>query len=153
MTAATFTLSPVSWMKRRKSHRRTQSEVLPKRPRVNHDPAAAAPRDSLDSPFLDTSTLRPLQPMASLPESPVSDQLQQQQNLAQQAQQLQQASEQPPAPIAQQATGSDATVPPLLQQGVPMLKVSAKKQKRYVFKLDPDQGQIVWESKKLRYSE
>ncbi|PCH36823.1 PLC-like phosphodiesterase [Wolfiporia cocos MD-104 SS10] len=44
----------------------------------------------------------------------------------------------------------DVTVPQLLQQGVPMLKVSAKKQKRYVFKLDPDQGQIVWESKKLR---
>ncbi|THH29346.1 hypothetical protein EUX98_g4856 [Antrodiella citrinella] len=42
------------------------------------------------------------------------------------------------------------TVPPLLQQGVPMMKVSPKKQKRYIFRLDPDQGHIVWESKKLR---
>ncbi|KAI0071890.1 PLC-like phosphodiesterase [Panus rudis PR-1116 ss-1] len=44
----------------------------------------------------------------------------------------------------------DFKIPPLLLQGVPMMKVSAKKQKRYIFRLDPDQGQIVWESKKLR---
>ncbi|KIP07397.1 hypothetical protein PHLGIDRAFT_89622 [Phlebiopsis gigantea 11061_1 CR5-6] len=31
-----------------------------------------------------------------------------------------------------------------------MLKVSAKKQKRYFFRLDPDEGQIIWHSKKLR---
>ena len=43
-------------------------------------------------------------------------------------------------------------VPALLQQGVPMTKVSAKSQKRYIFKLDADQGQIIWESKKLRIS-
>ncbi|KAF8432959.1 PLC-like phosphodiesterase [Boletus edulis BED1] len=31
-----------------------------------------------------------------------------------------------------------------------MTKVSAKSQKNYLFKLDADQGQIIWESKKLR---
>lgn len=43
-------------------------------------------------------------------------------------------------------------VPALLQQGVPMTKVSGKSQKSYLFKLDADQGQIIWESKKLRIS-
>ena len=47
----------------------------------------------------------------------------------------------------------DLKVPGLLQFGVPMLKVSARKQKTYTFKLDPDQGRIVWESKLLRISE
>ncbi|KAI0634387.1 1-phosphatidylinositol-4,5-bisphosphate phosphodiesterase 1 [Trametes polyzona] len=70
--------------------------------------------------------------MASLPESPTVDQ---------------------PVvpPVAQASSSTDATVPPLLQAGVPMLKVSAKKQKRYIFRLDPDQGQIIWQSKKLRF--
>ncbi|KAI0827269.1 1-phosphatidylinositol-4,5-bisphosphate phosphodiesterase 1 [Trametes gibbosa] len=54
------------------------------------------------------------------------------------------------SPIAQLSSPSDATVPPLLQSGVPMIKVSAKKQKRYLFRIDPDQGQILWYSKKLR---
>ena len=57
------------------------------------------------------------------------------------------------SPVTQPSSGGDAAVPHILQQGIPMLKVSAKKQKRYVFKLDPDQGQIVWESKKFRFSE
>ncbi|KAF9558976.1 PLC-like phosphodiesterase [Agrocybe pediades] len=39
-------------------------------------------------------------------------------------------------------------VPQLLQQGTPMTKVSAKTHKKYVFRLDADLGQIVWESKK-----
>ncbi|KZT08084.1 1-phosphatidylinositol-4,5-bisphosphate phosphodiesterase 1 [Laetiporus sulphureus 93-53] len=58
--------------------------------------------------------------------------------------------EEPASPVAQDSSMLDVVVPQLLQQGVPMLKVSAKKQKRYIFKLDPDQGQIVWESKKHR---
>ncbi|OSD01023.1 PLC-like phosphodiesterase [Trametes coccinea BRFM310] len=74
--------------------------------------------------------------MSSLPESPVT---------TKEAQALQ------PAPVAQPSAPMDATVPQLLQGGVPMLKVSAKKQKRYLFRLDPDQGQIIWESKKLRF--
>ncbi|KAN0096938.1 hypothetical protein V8E55_001384 [Tylopilus felleus] len=45
---------------------------------------------------------------------------------------------------------AEVPVPALLQQGVPMTKVSAKTQKSYLFKLDADQGQIIWESKKLR---
>ncbi|KAI0922841.1 hypothetical protein AcV5_009715 [Taiwanofungus camphoratus] len=54
------------------------------------------------------------------------------------------------SPAARDSSMLDVTVPQLLQQGVPMLKVSAKRQKRCIFRLDPDQGQIVWESKKLR---
>ncbi|EPQ50824.1 PLC-like phosphodiesterase [Gloeophyllum trabeum ATCC 11539] len=45
---------------------------------------------------------------------------------------------------------ADITVPPLLQQGTPMTKVSAKKQKRVILRLDPDQGQILYETKKQR---
>ncbi|KAG1721258.1 PLC-like phosphodiesterase [Suillus paluster] len=45
---------------------------------------------------------------------------------------------------------ADGTVPLLLREGVQMTKVSPGKQKNYIFKLDPDQGQIIWQSKKLR---
>ncbi|KAJ4487998.1 PLC-like phosphodiesterase [Lentinula aciculospora] len=40
-------------------------------------------------------------------------------------------------------------VPQLLHQGTPLLKISKKKQKpfQFVFRLDADQGRIVWESK------
>jgi len=44
-------------------------------------------------------------------------------------------------------------VPHLLQQGTPMTKVSMKKHQKYVFRLDADLGQIVWESKKHKISE
>ncbi|KAJ3524795.1 hypothetical protein NM688_g8501 [Phlebia brevispora] len=44
----------------------------------------------------------------------------------------------------------DVSVPRLLLNGIPMLKVSAKKQKQCFFKLDPDQGQILWYTRKLR---
>ncbi len=149
--SATFTLSPVYWVKRRKSHRRAQSDST--LPTLDH----AVPGDNRlslsgpgPSPF-HHSPHRPAQTrMSSLPESPSLEQQQHEQPQPQQQQTPAQISV--PA-VAQPASGLDATVPPLLQQGVPMLKVSAKKQKRYVFRLDPDQGQIVWESKKLRYSE
>ena len=68
----------------------------------------------------------------------------------------------PPVPSAEQqllspqspsSATEDVPIPPLLINGVPMLKVSAKKQKRYIFRLDPDEGQIIWHSKKLRFSE
>lgn len=36
-------------------------------------------------------------------------------------------------------------VPQLLQQGTPMTKVTAKKHKKFMFRLDADLGQIVWE--------
>lgn len=61
----------------------------------------------------------------------------------------------PPTPLSPQSPTSatdDVPIPPLLLNGVPMLKVSAKKQKRYFFRLDPDEGQIIFQSKKLRIS-
>ncbi|KAI0366571.1 PLC-like phosphodiesterase [Pilatotrama ljubarskyi] len=101
--------------------------------------------------------------MASLPESPVTEQQTQTKTRMQgqiqpetQAQSPDQMQtppqlEGPISPVAQPSSSADATVPQLLQSGVPMLKVSAKKQKRYIFRLDPDQGQIIWQSKKLRF--
>jgi phosphatidylinositol phospholipase C delta len=47
---------------------------------------------------------------------------------------------------------ADVAVPLLLREGVLMTKVSLGKQKSYMFRLDPDQGQIIWQSKKLRIS-
>ncbi|KAG1738791.1 PLC-like phosphodiesterase [Suillus lakei] len=52
--------------------------------------------------------------------------------------------------IAEKSSMADGTVPLLLREGVKMTKVSPGKQKSYIFKLDPDQGQIIWQSKKLR---
>ncbi|VDB86429.1 unnamed protein product [Peniophora sp. CBMAI 1063] len=43
---------------------------------------------------------------------------------------------------------ADPVVPALLQAGTPLTKVSGKKQQRIVFRLDPDQGHVVWETKK-----
>ncbi|CAA7263434.1 unnamed protein product [Cyclocybe aegerita] len=55
-------------------------------------------------------------------------------------------------PTATLESGSPAIgnirVPQLLQLGTPMTKVSAKKHQKFVFRLDADLGQIVWESKK-----
>ncbi|PBK93995.1 1-phosphatidylinositol-4,5-bisphosphate phosphodiesterase 1 [Armillaria gallica] len=45
----------------------------------------------------------------------------------------------------------EVTVPLLLQKGTPMVKVSSKKGRQVVFRLDPDQGRIVWEGKVHRY--
>jgi hypothetical protein len=55
-------------------------------------------------------------------------------------------------PVAHSASMADVTVPAVLQMGTPMIKVSGGKQKKVVFRLDPDQGQIIWESKKHRIS-
>ena len=55
-------------------------------------------------------------------------------------------------PVAHSAPMADVTVPALLQIGTLMIKVSGGKQKKVVFRLDPDQGQIIWESKKHRIS-
>lgn len=52
--------------------------------------------------------------------------------------------------ITKKSSMADGTVPLLLREGVHMTKVSPGKQKSYIFKLDPDQGQIIWQSKKLR---
>jgi phosphatidylinositol phospholipase C, delta len=61
----------------------------------------------------------------------------------------------PPQPpfVPRKSSMADVVVPQILQKGVPMTKVSATRQKTFVFQLDPDQGQIVWESKKRKISE
>ena len=46
------------------------------------------------------------------------------------------------------ASKLDVKVPLLLQQGVPMYKVSAKKRKLVAFRIDADEGCVLWESKK-----
>jgi phosphatidylinositol phospholipase C delta len=55
-------------------------------------------------------------------------------------------------PIQRKSSMAEGTVPLLLREGVHMTKISLGKQKSYIFKLDPDQGQIIWQSKKLRIS-
>lgn len=57
-----------------------------------------------------------------------------------------------PIPVAHTASAFDLAVPDLIQRGTPMIKVSGRKQTDVVFRLDPDQGQIIWESKKHRIS-
>lgn len=47
----------------------------------------------------------------------------------------------------------DVKVPLLLQQGTPTIKVSAKKRKIVTFRIDADEGYILWESKKSGISE
>lgn len=61
--------------------------------------------------------------------------------------------ESPSFGVSQLPSAAEITVPMVLRYGVQMIKVSAKKQKRNVFRIDPDEGHIVWESKKLRISE
>jgi len=51
-------------------------------------------------------------------------------------------------PASSDTSSDEVKVPVLLLHGTPLLKVSAKKIQTRVFKLDPDQGQILWESKK-----
>lgn len=56
------------------------------------------------------------------------------------------------SPQQEHSKALDFTVPPLLALGTPMTKVSAKRQKKILVRLDPDLGQIVYESKKQRIS-
>lgn len=57
-----------------------------------------------------------------------------------------------PSSVAQELSASPALppldVPPSLQQGEPMLKVTHKKVMQRVLRLDADRGQILWASKK-----
>jgi hypothetical protein len=43
----------------------------------------------------------------------------------------------------------DISIPSLLKTGTFMTKVSEKKQKKVMFKLDPDEGKITYDSKKV----
>lgn len=84
---------------------------------------------------------------------PDSDMSSQQELLSTSASPVLVQEEQSLTPDSTSETGmGDVTVPRLLQQGTPMIKVSAKERKRAVFRLDPDIGQIIWESKKHRIS-
>jgi hypothetical protein len=42
-------------------------------------------------------------------------------------------------------TRADVPVPPLLREGTQMTKVTSKKRKKVIVRLDPDIGQIIWE--------
>ena len=42
-------------------------------------------------------------------------------------------------------TAIDVPVPPLLREGTQMTKVTSKKRKKVIVRLDPDMGQIIWE--------
>ncbi|KAJ6453594.1 phosphoinositide-specific phospholipase C [Mycena sanguinolenta] len=42
-------------------------------------------------------------------------------------------------------------VPKALQEGIFLTKISTKKQQKLLFRLDPDRGQLVWESKVKKY--
>ncbi|KDQ56761.1 hypothetical protein JAAARDRAFT_36251 [Jaapia argillacea MUCL 33604] len=50
----------------------------------------------------------------------------------------------------QKAAMSDITVPAILQHGTPMTKVSVSRQKPVTLRLDADQGQILYDTKKHR---
>ena len=50
------------------------------------------------------------------------------------------------------ASTSNVTVPQLLRRGTPMTKVSSNKRKTFVFRLEVDLGQIIWESKQQKIS-
>lgn len=54
--------------------------------------------------------------------------------------------------ITRSASMANVTVPRVLQEGILMTKVSTFKRTAAVFRLDADQGQIVWHSKKIRIS-
>jgi len=47
---------------------------------------------------------------------------------------------------------SDVPVPMLLLQGTPMTKITERGRSNAVFRVDPDLGQIIWESRKHRIS-
>jgi hypothetical protein len=55
-------------------------------------------------------------------------------------------------PVVPGASMADVTVPLVLQRGTSMTKVSGRRQKNVTFRLDPDRGHIIWESKKHRIS-
>lgn len=100
----------------------------------SRDPYVSPPSAPVSLPALNLHLESlPLPPMSSSPLSPVlnEDHL-------------------PANPAPHSASTLDLTVPDVLQSGTPMTKVSGRKQTSVVFRLDPDQGQIIWESKKHR---
>jgi hypothetical protein len=100
---------------------------------LSSPPESLVPLPALDVPLASFSTPSP--PMTLPPLSPIADD-----DIANDI------------PVAQGPSAADVTVPAVLQSGTPMIKVSGRKQKNVVVRLDPDQGQIIWESKKHRIS-
>jgi hypothetical protein len=49
-------------------------------------------------------------------------------------------------------SSAEDTVPKALQDGIFLTKISTKKQQKLLFRLDPDRGQLIWESKVKKYS-
>ncbi|KAJ6625131.1 PLC-like phosphodiesterase [Mycena sp. CBHHK59/15] len=49
------------------------------------------------------------------------------------------------------SSNADDMVPKILQEGIVLTKISAKKQRKMLFRLDPDHGQLIWESKVKKY--
>jgi len=50
----------------------------------------------------------------------------------------------PPQSNVQLSPETDVTVPELLQKGTPMTKVTEWKRKKYIFRIDPDEGRIIY---------
>ncbi|KAJ7766326.1 1-phosphatidylinositol-4,5-bisphosphate phosphodiesterase 1 [Mycena maculata] len=49
------------------------------------------------------------------------------------------------------SSSADDAVPKILQDGILLTKISSKKQRKLLFRLDPDRGQLIWESKVRKY--
>ncbi|KAJ7111490.1 PLC-like phosphodiesterase [Mycena epipterygia] len=49
------------------------------------------------------------------------------------------------------SSSADDAVPRILQDGILLTKISPKKQRKLLFRLDPDRGQLIWESKVKKY--
>lgn len=108
-------------------HRRANSEHLSYRPVFSY--TLSPPADNMDDVLSTRSFTRTLYE-DSQPSGSDHDSVEHQQ------------------PTPSDPSSDEAKVPVLLLHGTPLLKVSAKKVQTRLFKLDPDQGQILWESKK-----
>ncbi|KAJ7914426.1 1-phosphatidylinositol-4,5-bisphosphate phosphodiesterase 1 [Mycena leptocephala] len=49
------------------------------------------------------------------------------------------------------SSSAEDTVPKVLRDGIFLTKISTKKQQKLLFRLDPDRGQLIWESKVTKY--
>lgn len=120
---------------------------------VTETPTVASPDEILDAPQVEQAS----EDTAGLPKRPLSTIHEPEDTTAPPQSALPTTSLEPATPVTSppsaSASASEVPIPSLLLNGVPMLKVSAKKQKRYFFRLDPDEGQILYLSKKQRISE
>lgn len=106
-----------------KGHERSQSEAFDTRPAVLRS------KSTTDKYNLDNDRLAPIRPLTQMTSSSTQAEA---------------------VLLSPDILSPDFTAPPILVLGTPMTKVSPKKQKKIVVKLDPDLGQISYESKKNR---